>query len=70
MTDRYNALTVVLERDIRSDDAEDLITAIQQLRGVASVRPHVSDITSHMAEERARMDLQEKLWKVLREPSK
>ena len=29
MTDRYNALTVILEKDIRSDDAESLIAAIR-----------------------------------------
>lgn len=65
MTDRYNAPVVVLERDIRSDDAEGLIAAIKQLRSVASVKPNVADITSHTAEQRARLVLEEKLWKVL-----
>lgn len=39
MTDRYMALTVVLERDLREDDAAGLITALQQLKGVVDVRP-------------------------------
>lgn len=34
MTDRYHTLTVVLERDMRDDDAAALIAAIGQLRGV------------------------------------
>ena len=65
MTDRYNSLTVVLERDMRSDDAEALITAIMQLRGVIGVEPNVSDSLSTVAEVRARHDLSTKLWKVL-----
>jgi len=65
MTDRYNALTVVLEKDIRSDDAEHLINAIRYLRNVAKVTPHVSDIDSHVAEARVRQELGEKLWEVL-----
>lgn len=66
MTDRYHALTVVLEEDIRSDDAEDLINAIKMLRGVLSVTPHVTDIESHFSQERARRELIQKLWDVLK----
>ena len=65
MTDRYNALTVVLEHDIRDDDAEDLLAAIRQLRGVLSVSGNVSDLDAHIAQARARHDLGEKLWLVL-----
>ena len=65
MTDRYHTLTVVLERDIRSDDCEPLIEAIKQLRGVLSVTGIVSDMTAHMAKERARRELGDKLWDVL-----
>ena len=65
MTDRYNALTVVLEKDIRSDDAEAILNAIRQLRGVLSVNGNVADMNSHIAEERARRELGEKLWLVL-----
>ena len=65
MTNRYNALTVVLEKDIRDDDAEALLSAIRQLRGVLSVSGNVADMDSHLAQERARHDLGEKLWCVL-----
>lgn len=65
MTDRYHALTVTLEKDIRSDDAEALLSAIAQLRGVVDVVPHVTDIRDHSARTRARQELAEKLWKVL-----
>ncbi len=65
MTDRYHTLTVVLERDTRTDDVEALIAAIQQMRGVLKVSGVVSDMDSHMAEERARRELGEKLLAVL-----
>lgn len=65
MTDRYNALTVVLEQDIRSDDAEALIEAITCLRGVLKVTPRVANPDEHIAEMRVRQELGEKLWQVL-----
>ena len=37
MTDRLNALTVSLDRDIREDDAEVIINAIKAIRGVNGV---------------------------------
>lgn len=65
MTDRYHSLTVVLAQDIRDDDAEALMSAIKQLRGVLTVTGKVADLDSHMAHERARADLGEKIWTVL-----
>lgn len=61
MTDRYHTLTVVLKEDTRDDDCKPLIDAILMLRGVASVTGVVSNFDSHMAEERARRELGEKL---------
>ncbi len=65
MTDRYHSLTVILEKDMRDDDAERMIEAIQMIKGVLDVKPVISDPTSWMAEERARRELGEKLWNVL-----
>lgn len=65
MTDRYNTLTVVLEKDMRDDGAEVLLAAIRQLRGVLSVSGNVADPAAYMAEERAKRELGEKLWQVL-----
>lgn len=70
MTERYNFLTVALEADLRSDDAEALISAIRQLRGVADVKPNVRDGNSLTAETRVRADLTEKLWAVLHPKTK
>ena len=67
MSDRYNSLVVILEKDLKDEDAEPLMEAIKQFRGVLSVRPNVSDINSLMAEKRVRQELGEKLWRVLHE---
>lgn len=65
MTDRFKGFIVTLEDDIRDDDAEATIAAIQQIRGVIGVEPLVADATQHIAETRVRLDLRKKLWDVL-----
>ena len=65
MTDRFNALTVVLEKNMRDDDAEALIAAIRQLRGVIQVAGNIASPSDYMAEERAKRELGEKLWRVI-----
>ena len=65
MTDRFAGYIVVLEDNIRSDDAEATTKAIAQLRGVVSVIPVVINIEIHIAEERVRRELGEKLLQVV-----
>lgn len=65
MTDRYYALTVILEKDMRDDDAENIIEAIKMIKGVLKVKPSIANPDTWMAEERARRELGEKLWAVL-----
>ena len=66
MTDRIQHLTVLLEHDIRDDDAEDLGNAIAQLRGVSLVQMGKPvDPTDHMARERVRLELLRELSAVL-----
>jgi hypothetical protein len=67
LSDRYNYLIVVLEKDLKDEDAQPLLEAIQCLRGVLSVTPNVNDPDDWMAQERVRAELSEKLWRVLRE---
>lgn len=70
MTDRLNSLTVILEKDIRDDDAKPLMDAIRQLRGVLSVEGNVIDVEGHVAEGRVRARLIEKLFAALEEPGR
>jgi hypothetical protein len=65
MTDRYYALTVVLEKDIRDDDAEPILNAIMMIKGVRSVEGNISTPETWMAEERARMELGKRLLAVI-----
>ena len=65
MTDRYYALTVILEKDTRDDDAERLIEAIQMIKGMQEVKPLIADPSTWMAEQRSRRGLGDKLWQVL-----
>lgn len=64
MTDRYHSIAVVLKKDVREDDAEFILNAIRMIKGVLSVKPHVSDHVAHMAEERAKKELEAKIWEV------
>ena len=66
MSDRINSFVVVLERDLRDDDAVLIADAIRQLRGVASVTGNVSDIGTHVAYTRARQELEQRLWAALK----
>lgn len=52
MTDRHSGYLVVLDQDIREDDAEATLTALRMVRGVLSVEPVVSDIQQVIAERR------------------
>jgi hypothetical protein len=69
MTDRYNALTVVFERDMRDEDAKALMQAIGLMRGVAGVALNIADPGSFIAQERARTELIEKMSSILYRPS-
>ena len=66
MSDRFYALTVVLDKDTRDDDAEPLIAAIRQLRQVVDVKAHVSNVQSYTAYARARFDVEARLLAALR----
>ncbi len=65
MTDRYHSLTVVLDDNMREDDAQAIITAISLLRGVIQVTGEVAGPESYMAEQRAKRDLRMKILELL-----
>lgn len=65
MTERLKGLLVTFAKDVREDDAECHINAIRMIKGVLNVEPIPSDINSHIAEERVRHDLHEKLFNLI-----
>lgn len=66
MSDRISGLTVTLGPDIKDEDAEPIIEAIKQLRGVISVKTHVADINHHLASTQIKRELLEKIWELLK----
>lgn len=52
MTDRHAGYVVVLEENIREDDAAATITALRMVKGVVDVRPVVGDLDLAIASSR------------------
>ena len=65
MTDRYNALIVVLEKDTRDDDSEKIIETIKMIKGVSDVTGNVVDPDSYVAESRIRQKVVDKLFTII-----
>lgn len=70
MTDRFNALTVSLDRDIREDDAEVIINAIKAIRGVNGVTGNIVDTDSYSAQQRVNSLVADKLISLIQEIKK
>lgn len=67
MTNKFHSLTVVLENDIREDDAQNIINAIHQLKGVIAVSGNVTDIHDFMSVSRARHEIAVKMLSILKD---
>ena len=67
MTDRIHALTITLDRDMRSDDVRHVVDAIQMIKFVQSVDPHVTDTGDHCARMRIASEVETKLVQTIRE---
>ena len=65
MTDRTNGFLVVLDETLRVDDAADLVAAIEQLKGVGSVRTVVLDLNDSLIREQCRTELASKMSEAL-----
>lgn len=67
MTKRVNYLIVALETGIREDDAQPLIVAIKQIRGVEDVKldDDDSDFALYTAKSRIKQEWGEKIWGIL-----
>lgn len=66
MTDRIRSLTVVLDRDTRTDDAQGLIDAISRMRGVDAVlQGDPVSPNDHVNRMVIRVELRKRLWDAL-----
>lgn len=63
MTERHSAYIVVLNHDLRADDADATINALRLLRGVVDVQPVVTDVSSALvANTRLKNELTKSLY--------
>jgi hypothetical protein len=67
MTDRIRTLTVtvILDRDYRDDDVQNIVTAIGMVRGVESATPHVVTGADLMNREVARGEIRREIMQAL-----
>ncbi len=65
MTDRIAGFLVTLDKDMREDDAEAVLSSIGMTKGVLSVKPVEGGSAQHVAEERVRRELGDKLMAIL-----
>lgn len=61
MTDRVNALIVVLKKDMRDDDVQRIKGAIACFEHVLSVTNNVRDVGDLVAYERAKREITDRL---------
>jgi len=61
MTDRIRHLTITLDEDIRVDNLEPIVSAIQHVRGVAGIERHVVAVQDHSARLVVRAEVRQKL---------
>ena len=68
MTDRHKGYIVVLEENIREDDAAaSVLLALRAIRGVMDVRPVVSEAGDAITRGRFQNEIRGKLYEFMRE---
>jgi hypothetical protein len=70
MTDRINGFTVVLEKDLRDDDFEQLQQAVLMLKGVSSIVPNIVNSGDTISRIQAMSDIRTKLYSFIVEELK
>jgi hypothetical protein len=67
MSDHTIVLTVILDKNYHINNAQNIMNAIGMIKGVASVKANVTNLETHTAYARARSDLEQRLWDVLKD---
>lgn len=65
--DMYSAFTVTLTRELKGRDLEATLTAIQQIKGVATVTPVRADMQHFIAKDMARRELLTQIREILKD---
>jgi hypothetical protein len=70
MTTRLKAFVVVLDADMREDDAESLRSAIAHMRHVAAVEPLPANPDDFVVRQRVEAEVRERVWAALQPPKR
>lgn len=70
MTDRHAGYVVVLDENIREDDAQVIIDALKMIKGVKTVVPVISTPELAIATSRQRQRVREKLIELIHQLDK
>lgn len=62
MSDRINGFIVVLDKDYKDEDIESTINAIEQIKGVVSVKPNIVTSNEYIAAERTKIEIVNKIY--------
>lgn len=65
MTDRVKGLVVVLEEDIREDDAEKIIEAVEMVKGVQSVDKNITEVDDYINRQKVVNKISKDIFEVL-----
>ena len=56
MTDRFKGFLITLEKEIRDDDADQILTALKMIKGVLMVKPYINGMEDWMMYEKGVWD--------------
>ena len=65
MTDRFKGFLITLEKEIREDDAENIITALKMIKGVQLVKPYVNGAQDWMMYEKGVWDTRKEIYETM-----
>ena len=66
MTDRFKGFLVTLDKEIREDDAEAILTALKMIKGVFSVKPYINGAEDWMMYSKGVMDSRMEIFEFLK----
>jgi hypothetical protein len=67
MTDRIKGFTITLQKDIRDDDMNQILTTLKMIKYVVDVEPVIFTGEDRMAEQRLKAELRGKVYEFLKE---
>ena len=70
MTDRIKGFIVTLDKDIREDDIDEIVTALKMVKRVADVTPMKSEFVDQQARARVRVEIRDKFYEFMTEVMK